>query len=235
MLISRCRTRSLLTTRARKRPEPLAGAFVVPEINKAPATASTAPGCGRLQGVDMADDIPTVAWKSHPEYPHYQASNDGRVRTLDRMEPQGARGMCFLPGRELSLFPIDGYLTFDIKKRKVKVHRFVCEVFNGPPPSPTHEVRHLNGDPRDNRPENLAWGTAKENATDRVRHGRQYRGGKAGRRVSSDSTHCRKGHEYNAANTAYAPDGWRRCRACAADETRRRRARMRERAKAASV
>jgi hypothetical protein len=33
------------------------------------------------------------------------------------------------------------------------------------------ECRHLNGDSRDNRSENLTWGTHSENAKDGVRHG----------------------------------------------------------------
>lgn len=31
--------------------------------------------------------------------------------------------------------------------------------------------RHLDGDPTNNRPENLRWGTPKENSDDMLRHG----------------------------------------------------------------
>lgn len=62
-------------------------------------------------------------------------------------------------------------------KAKIKraVHRLVLEAFVGAKPS-GFVARHLNGCPFDNRLENLSWGTAKENAQDRKRHGRDCRG-----------------------------------------------------------
>ena len=57
-------------------------------------------------------------------------------------------------------------------RKKVLVHVAVCSAFHGPKPSADMEVRHLNGNPLDNRPENLKWGTRAENAADRVKHGR---------------------------------------------------------------
>jgi DNA invertase Pin-like site-specific DNA recombinase len=38
--------------------------------------------------------------------------------------------------------------------------------------------RHLDGDPTNNRAENLAWGTPQDNADDTVMHGRSTRGGR---------------------------------------------------------
>lgn len=45
----------------------------------------------------------------------------------------------------------------------IKVHRAVCEAFHGAPPFSKAVVIHLNEDGTDNRPENLKWGTQKEN------------------------------------------------------------------------
>lgn len=45
----------------------------------------------------------------------------------------------------------------------VKVHQAVCEAFHGPKPFPKAVVIHENECGLDNRPENLRWGTQKEN------------------------------------------------------------------------
>src|SRR6185312_1546295 len=54
-------------------------------------------------------------------------------------------------------------------------HRLICEAFHGAPP-PKHECRHINGDKADNRAENLAWGTKKQNEADKEVHGTRLRG-----------------------------------------------------------
>ena len=48
--------------------------------------------------------------------------------------------------------------------------------FVGPRPSTNHVTRHLNGDYQDNRLDNLAWGTPKENSSDKLQHGTHDRG-----------------------------------------------------------
>ena len=52
-----------------------------------------------------------------------------------------------------------------------KLARLVCEHFHGAAPlgSRSH-CRHLNGNPRDNRPENLAWGTCRQNLCETKKH-----------------------------------------------------------------
>lgn len=49
------------------------------------------------------------------------------------------------------------------------VHRLVLETFVGPRPE-GRQCRHLNGNPLDNRLENLAWGTSLEDTADRRAH-----------------------------------------------------------------
>ena len=80
----------------------------------------------------------------------------------------------------------DGYLIVQLrspgqKKRACKVHRLILLAFNGNPPEGKEQVRHLNGDKKDNRPENLCWGDSQENAADRERHGTSQHGERAGR------------------------------------------------------
>lgn len=43
------------------------------------------------------------------------------------------------------------------------VHQLICLAFHGIPPSPKHEVDHINRQRDDNRPENLRWVTRREN------------------------------------------------------------------------
>lgn len=48
-------------------------------------------------------------------------------------------------------------------KRTLKVARLVCEAFHGAPQQSDSVCMHRDENSRNNRPENLAWGTQKEN------------------------------------------------------------------------
>ena len=73
-----------------------------------------------------------------------------------------------------------GYLKvrLSIEGRRVNrpVHSLVAQAFLPPRPSPLHEVRHRDGNPHHNCASNLTWGTRKDNADDREKHGRTARG-----------------------------------------------------------
>lgn len=87
--------------------------------------------------------------------------------------------------RALAAHPDDcGYLRvhINVRGRRIcrQVHRIVCESFHGPPMNRQHQVRHLDGNKLNNSANNLAWGTAKENAADRDTHGTTARGERNG-------------------------------------------------------
>ena len=67
-----------------------------------------------------------------------------------------------------------GHLYVKLRKNGITkneaVHRLVLQTFFGPCPIKM-ECRHLNGNPKDNRLENLKWGTRSENIIDAVKHG----------------------------------------------------------------
>ena len=106
--------------------------------------------------------------------PQYEVTRDGRVFSLTTNWRGYGR-------RELAQHPNDdGYpsvrLLVDGKRKRIAVHVLVARNHLPPKPSAAHEVRHLDGNKENNHATNLAWGTRKENAQDRERHGRTSRG-----------------------------------------------------------
>lgn len=106
--------------------------------------------------------------------PGYAVTNDGRVFSI---------GMNWRGYGEREIKPVDnadGYLKVRLmiggRRRNLAVHRIVAMTFVGPRPSPAHEACHIDGDRRNNVASNLRWGTRRENAADRDRHGRTSRG-----------------------------------------------------------
>ncbi len=111
-----------------------------------------------------------------PGYPGYYATGAGRILS-DRT------GSC----KALALRLHHGYPRVNVRtgkgrrfQRVESVHKLVLLAFKGLCPA-GQECRHLNGNPLDNRIENLCWGTPSENARDSVRHGTC-----AGSRVGED-------------------------------------------------
>ena len=74
-----------------------------------------------------------------------------------------------------------GYLTVSLHKNKrqktLLVHRLVTAAFLGPVPT-GQEVRHGEGGVKSNALSNLCYGTAAENAADKIRDGTDNRGAK---------------------------------------------------------
>ena len=149
-------------------------------------------------------------WRPAPHAPDYEASNLGRVRSIERVVTYRDGRTRKYPSVVLSQFTsAKGYqlVTLRVEKRHRagRVHAMVLEAFTHPRPDGMI-VMHLNGDPSDNRLENLKWGTPSENSADVTRHGRHK---------NALKTHCVHGHEYTPENTYVNPgSGWRDCRTC---------------------
>lgn len=125
-------------------------------------------------------ETPAAEWRPISGFP-YEVSNDGHVR-------RSAPGQSTRPGRMLKGCPNrDGYLVVRLSKNgrahTKTIHRLVCTAFHGASDLP--EVRHLDGNPGNNKASNLAWGTSLENGSDRIRHGTAGRGR---RRPAADNT-----------------------------------------------
>lgn len=131
-------------------------------------------------------------WKSIPEWPWYEASSSGRIKSYAPMgstkKAKSDRPRILKPGNT------NGYqvvVLHDVKQPQqgFYVHVLVLLTFRGPAPS-GHETRHLNDIKQDCRLSNLCWGTKSENRYDAVRngkHGAKKQAAKLrGRRISTD-------------------------------------------------
>lgn len=111
----------------------------------------------------------------------YMAGSDGRIYSRTRYKGFGRKEYvdwyALSPGHHRKGYAIVSMCHENAKVTK-SVHRLVCMAFHGMPTSGSMQVRHLDGDPTNNRPENLAWGTQVENWSDRKAHGRGMEGEK---------------------------------------------------------
>lgn len=104
-------------------------------------------------------------WLEVPGYSGvYEVSDQGRVRSNRSGEPVILR-----------LSPSsDGHLRVRLgagRENRHSVHRLVLFTFRGEAP-PGTEGCHNDGDPSNNRLENLRWDTRSNNAKDALRHGK---------------------------------------------------------------
>lgn len=118
-------------------------------------------------------------------FPGYRISRDGRVfSTASNWRGYGVREITPIPGK-------GGYLkvrlTVEGKRLNRAVHRLVAEEFLPPRPAGA-QIRHLDGDRVNNAASNLAWGSAKDNADDRKRHGRTAEGSRNGSAEIDEAT-----------------------------------------------
>ena len=107
---------------------------------------------------------------------HYQVSDLGRVRSVDREIHNGWGGTKRLKGRTLKqghygANPYDMVsLSVENKRELCAVHALVAAAFFGPRPS-GYEVCHGPNGKQDNGVSNLYYGTRSQNQLDRFRDG----------------------------------------------------------------
>lgn len=90
-------------------------------------------------------------------------SSLGRILTIPSIKPMPGNGYRHYGTTARYGAFSDGRMIFVHKGKTYKVHRLVCEAFNGPPPFQNAVCMHLDEDFENNRPSNLKWGTQKEN------------------------------------------------------------------------
>lgn len=118
---------------------------------------------------------PDERWKVIPGYEgFYEASSHGRIRSLARVIEHSGRRKTLIsrilrPGPHRS-----GHLWVDLcgpdGHKTRQVHQLVLETFVGPKP-PRMVGCHWDGNPQNNRLDNLRWDTQSANLYDAVKHG----------------------------------------------------------------
>jgi hypothetical protein len=112
-----------------------------------------------------------------PHLPGYEICGDGSIWSVaHNWRGYGRRQLVVTPNTH-------GYLcvrlTIGETRKSYMVHKLVAEAFHGTKPVGC-EIRHLDGNKTNNRADNLAYGTKKDNAADRDAHGRTARGSQNG-------------------------------------------------------
>lgn len=116
-------------------------------------------------------------WKHVPSEPGVMASSWGRILLAPRYAPLPNGGFrAYMPDPRYGQISkakkgaAHEYRLIMVRRDEAaarqaprKVHQLVCEAFHGPKPFPEAVVLHLDEDALNNRPENLRWGTQKEN------------------------------------------------------------------------
>lgn len=96
--------------------------------------------------------------------PDYMAGEDGRIYT--RLRHKG-----FGRWKYVEWHPVGGarrqrsrtvVIDLDGHRMALALARVICASFHGMPSDESGQVRHLDGDPDNNRADNLAWGTEQE-------------------------------------------------------------------------
>jgi hypothetical protein len=157
-------------------------------------------------------DVPGEHWRPIPDWEgHYEASDLGRIRGLDRVTVAVDGRVFRYRGRVLrTVVRKDGRrvvgLWRDGQGRTRYVHNLVARAFLGPCPEGM-ECCHWDGDVANNRPGNLRWDAHAGNMEDMARHGNNH---------ESNKTHCPAEHLLAAPNLvpSQSARGGRSCLAC---------------------
>src|SRR5882724_6649546 len=146
------------------------------EINKKPRGCYCTNWRRHDRGTKLMYESSAEEWRDIPGYAGYQASSEGRIRSLDRLVNYAAsKNGCAAysmvrKGGVLKTPPMrSGHLQVNLgRKAHFLVHVLVVLAFHGSKPLPGLEVLHRDGNPANNKPGNVRWGTRSENNEDVV-------------------------------------------------------------------
>lgn len=116
----------------------------------------------------------TQEWRVIPEYPGYEVTKTGQVRSWLRPGPNPE--LADEPQLKSARPDKDGYLRVSIKVaegkyRRIGVHRLVALAWHPETHFEGAWALHNDGDKLNNHADNIRWGTPAENSSDRGIHG----------------------------------------------------------------
>lgn len=119
-------------------------------------------------------------WKAIPGYEKlYSVSNMGQIRGEEKTRDRGRGIRARVKGRILAQHVGPFYNTVCLvrpgSKKTMAVHSLVLLAFVGPLKD-CHCARHIDGNSRNNKLSNLAYGTYSENIADKETHGTKKEG-----------------------------------------------------------
>lgn len=116
------------------------------------------------------------SWAKCAAFPDYEVSDEGEVRRATAGQGAVVGKLCrpyIDKDRRASVS-----IRVDGKTKTVRIATLVATAFVGPKPEGRYEVCHNDGNPQNNRKENLRWDTSAGNKADMLRHGTRLRGEK---------------------------------------------------------
>jgi len=105
---------------------------------------------------ESENDLPNEIWKYHPVHEGLKVSNFGRIRNTTVAKAYNTYGS---KGE---------YYTISYKAKQYRVHKLVCETFNGPSSNQEETVDHIDNDKYNNNSENLRWASKITQAQNRT-------------------------------------------------------------------
>lgn len=115
--------------------------------------------------MEIPDDFVPIAVA-----PRYFINRNGRVISTAMGRPR------YMTPYRSSRGYMTVHLTHNRKNVSRRLHTLLLEAFVSERPTPKAHGRHLDGNQLNNDLRNLAWGTAKDNASDMIQHDRSNRG-----------------------------------------------------------